>query len=144
MPTTESFAKSLPFPDDLPTVTHQRLELSKLLSGDEADSETLFEACASLGFFLLDLRGCTEGETILKETEAGFNIGQDFYALSGAEKSKFPLLPSKLGYKPIGGTKIEDGRPDRCEIDSLPTDDLLAFVPPNSNPPALREEPGLS
>lgn len=97
MPTTESFAKLPPFPDDVPMVTPQRLELSKLLSGYEADSETLFEACASLGFFLLDLRGCTEGETISKENEAGSNIGQDFYALSDAEKSKFPLLPSNLG-----------------------------------------------
>ena len=42
-------------------------------------------------------------------------------------------------YKPIGGTKIEDGRPDRCEIYSLPMDDLLALVPPNSNPPAFEK-----
>lgn len=97
MPTPESFGKIPPFPDDVPTVKLQRLELRKLLSGDEAESEALFEACTGLGFFQLDLRGCAEGETLLKETEAGFNISQEFYALSDEEKSKFPLLPANLG-----------------------------------------------
>lgn len=97
MPTPESFAKVPPFPDDVPTVKLQRLELGKLLAGDEAESEALFGACAGLGFFLLDLRGCDDGETVLKETEAGFKIGQEFYALSDEERSKFPLLPSNLG-----------------------------------------------
>ena len=97
MPTAECFAKVPPFPNDVPTVELQRLELGKLLSGDESESKALFEACASLGFFLLDLRGCTEGETLLKETETAFNIGQEFYASSDEEKSKFPLLPGNLG-----------------------------------------------
>ena len=43
-------------------------------------------------------------------------------------------------YKPLGGTKIEDGRPDRCEIYSLPMDDLLAPVPLNRNPPAFESQ----
>ena len=97
MPTPECFAKVPPFPNDVPTVDLQRLELSKLLSGDETVSKALFEACASLGFFLLDLRGCAEGETLLKETEAGFNTSQEFFALSDEEKSKFPLLPGNVG-----------------------------------------------
>ncbi len=97
MPTLESFAKVPPFPDHVPTVKLQRLELSKLLAEDEGESKALFEACTGLGFFLLDLRGCEEGETVLEETEAGFKIGQEFYALSDEERSKFPLLPSNLG-----------------------------------------------
>ena len=36
----------------------------------------------------------------------------------------------------MGLTKIEDGRPDRCEIYSLPIDDLLALEP-HSNPPTF-------
>ena len=97
MPTPESFAKVPSFPNDVPTVTLPRLDLGKLLSGDEAQSEALFEAYTGLGFFQLDLRRCAEGETLLKETEAGSNISQEFYALSDEEKSKFPLLPSNLG-----------------------------------------------
>ena len=97
MPTAECFAKVPPFPDDVPTVELQRLELRKLLSEDEAESKALFEACAGLGFFLLDLRGCSDGETLLKETEAGFNISQEFYASSDEQKSKFPLLRGNLG-----------------------------------------------
>ena len=97
MPTAECFAKVPPFPNDVPTVELQRLELRKLLSGDETESKALFESCAGLGFFLLDLRGCSDGETLLKETEAGFNISQEFYALSEEEKASFPLLPGNLG-----------------------------------------------
>ena len=97
MPTPECFAKVPPFPDHVPTARLQRLDLGKLLSGDEAESQALFEASAGLGFFLLDLRGCEQGETLLRETEAAFNISQEFYASSDEEKSRFPLLPSNLG-----------------------------------------------
>ena len=97
MPTLECFNKVPPFPNDVPTVELQRLKLSKLLSGHEAESKVLFDGCTGPGFFLLDLRGCTEGETLLKETEAVFDISQEFYALSDEEKSRFPLLPSNLG-----------------------------------------------
>lgn len=65
----------------------------------------------------------------------GFNIHFSFY-LTIIQKC-FQLTCYR--YKPIGGTKIEDGRPDRCEIYSLPMDDLLALVPPNSNPPAFEK-----
>ena len=97
MPTAECFAKVPPFPNDVPIVELQRLKLRKLLSGDETESKALFESCAGLGFFLLDLRGCSDGESLLKETEAGFNISQEFYALSDEEKAKFPLLRGNLG-----------------------------------------------
>ena len=39
----------------------------------------------------------------------------------------------------MGITKIEDGRPDRCEIYSLPIDNLLAPETPNSNPPPFED-----
>ena len=97
MPTPKCFAGVPAFPDDVPVAELQRLELSKLLSGDKAESEALFEACTGFGFFLLDLRGCEEGEILLKETEAAFDISQEFYALSDEERTKFPLLPSNLG-----------------------------------------------
>ena len=97
MPTAECFAKVPPFPHDVPTVELQRLALRKLLSGDETESRALFESCAGLGFFLLDLRGSSDGENLLKETEAGFNISREFYALSDEEKSKFPLARGNLG-----------------------------------------------
>lgn len=46
---------------------------------------------------------------------------------------------TQCSYKPIGGTKIEDGRPDRCEIYSLPMDDLLALAPAHGKPLAFAE-----
>ena len=77
MPNPEAFAKVPPFPNDVHTVKLQRLELRKLLSRDAAESEAMFEVCTGLGFFLLDLRRCAEGETLLKEIEAGFKISQE-------------------------------------------------------------------
>ncbi len=50
---------------------------------------------------------------------------------------RFSTHPSR--YKPIGATKIEDGRPDCCEIYSLPMDDLLAPAPLNDTPPAFEK-----
>lgn len=97
MPTPSSFSKVPPFPNDIPAIELPRLALCKLLSGDEGESQALFEACTGLGFFLLDLRGCAEGETVLEETEIGFDASREFYALSDEEKVKFPLLPSNLG-----------------------------------------------
>ena len=97
MPTREYFAKVPPFPTDVPTAQLRALKLSKLLSEDENESKALYQACAELGFFLLDLRGCAEGETLLEETEAAFSISQEFFAMSDGEKSEYPLLPSNLG-----------------------------------------------
>ena len=48
---------------------------------------------------------------------------------------KFQL--TRCSYKPIGGTKIEDGRPDCCEMYSLPVDDLLAPASSKSIPPVF-------
>ena len=97
MPTPKCFAGVPAFPNDVPVAKLQRLQLSKLLSGDKAESEALFEACTGFGFFLLDLRGCEEGDFLLEETEVAFDISQEFYASSDEEKPKFPLLPSNLG-----------------------------------------------
>ena len=97
MPTPKCFARVPAFPNDVPIAELQRLELSKLLSGDKAESKALHEACAGFGFFLLDLRGCSEGNTLLEETEVAFDISQELYASSDEEKSKYPSLPSNLG-----------------------------------------------
>ena len=45
-----------PFPKDVPTAPLLRIELCKLLGGDEAEIDRLWRACCDLGFFYLDLR----------------------------------------------------------------------------------------
>ena len=97
MPTAECFAQVPPFPNDVRTVELRRLQLGMLLADDESGSKALFEACAGLGFFLLDLRGCDDGDSLLRETEAGFEISREFYASGDDEKSRFPLLRGNLG-----------------------------------------------
>ncbi|THY22002.1 Clavaminate synthase-like protein [Aureobasidium pullulans] len=45
-----------PFPEDVATAPLLRISLSKLISGDEGETDKLWEACCRLGFFYLDLR----------------------------------------------------------------------------------------
>lgn len=134
MPTVEQFSKVPSFPDGLQALDLPRITLRKLLSGDETEASALFKASAELGFLLLDLRQANVGEILLKEAETAFETSRAFYSWSSEEKAKFPLLPSNLGYKPIGGTKIENGKPDCCEIFGFSQDDLLGLMEPRKNP----------
>ncbi|KAK4694431.1 hypothetical protein P7C71_g3159, partial [Lecanoromycetidae sp. Uapishka_2] len=134
MPTKKHLGNFPSFPDGLQTINLPRISLNSLLSGDEAEAAALFQASAGLGFFLLDLRETTVGENLLREAKTAFDTSRTFYAWSTDEKGKFPLLPSNLGYKAIGRTKIENGKPDCCEIYGVSQDDLLGLSEPRSNP----------
>lgn len=134
MPTEKCFNEVPSFPDGLQTIDLPRITLSKLLSPDQAEAASLFRASADLGFFLLDLCQTHLGDSLLKEAETAFDTSRAFYTMSNEEKAKFPLLPSNLGYKPIGGTKIENGKPDCCEIYGIAQDDLLGLTSPRNNP----------
>ncbi|KAI4086089.1 MAG: hypothetical protein LQ344_007867 [Seirophora lacunosa] len=116
MPTEEHFAKYPPFPSDVPVVQLECLSFTKLLAGDEAESERLFEACQHTGFFLLNLRGTAEGETMLKHAAKAFKLTEQIHELDQDELKN---------YKSVGDMKIEDGSPDRMAFYSLSQDDIL-------------------
>ncbi|KAL9122942.1 MAG: hypothetical protein Q9187_000497 [Circinaria calcarea] len=101
-----------------------------------AESTALFDAFRATGFCLLDLRGCSEGETFLNEAESVFRVNQDIHDLDLEEKMKyaFQLPKSLFGYKCAGATKIESGRPDRFEFYNTSQDDMLGNGPPRANP----------
>ena len=65
-----------PFPNDVPTVEVPTFSLSKLSSGDKAQSEALLQICRTRGFFLLDLKGDAEGEKLLKNIKAVFAVAK--------------------------------------------------------------------
>lgn len=91
MPSPEIFGSQPPFPDNVPTCNLARLSYGKLLAGDHDESNRLFQACIDTGFFLLDLRGMTEGEELLHDAEGLYKLNHDFTALDGTEKSKYRI-----------------------------------------------------
>lgn len=93
MPTEEHFAKYPPFPSDVPVVQLECLSFTKLLAGDEAESERLFEACQHTGFFLLNLRGTAEGETMLKHAAKAFKLTEQIHELDQDELKKYAYRP---------------------------------------------------
>lgn len=66
----------LPFPKNVPTAPLLRISLSKLSNHDEEESKRFFEACKDLGFFYLDLGGTLEGQSILKDANNLFDVGE--------------------------------------------------------------------
>ncbi len=124
MATTESFPYTpspvaIPFPDDVPTAPLITLSLRKLIAGSKAEHAQLFFAAKSLGFFYLDMRGCPEGERLLREADSMFAFMKQLLALPDAEKMKydFAAQQSYFGYKGIGKEVVDgNGTRDRNEI----------------------------
>jgi isopenicillin N synthase-like dioxygenase len=114
-PCSSSGSALPPFPDDIPVaplVTISLRELEKSIS--TAEHEHLFSAAKSLGFFYLDLQGTTEGEKLLKQADALFDLMNDFFSLPVEEKTKFDFAAKKIyfGYKGIG-KEVVDGKGTR-------------------------------
>lgn len=87
--TTESFPNIPEFPDTVPTAPLLRLSFKDLVNGDVNESDKLFKVCKELGFFYLDLRGIEEGESILKDADALFQVSEQFFNLDVDEKLKY-------------------------------------------------------
>jgi hypothetical protein len=93
MPTQAYFDKYPPFPDDVPVAELRRLSFAKLLAHEESESDSLFEACRSMGFFLLDFQGCPEGEAFLQKAGAMFDLNEEVNALDVDELMKYAYKP---------------------------------------------------
>ncbi|KAL8947580.1 MAG: hypothetical protein Q9222_006158, partial [Ikaeria aurantiellina] len=147
MPTQKQFNKVPPFPSDVPVIDLERLGFAKLLANDHNESQKLFEACRETGFFLIDLRGCDEGKTMLKHAETAFNLSEKIHKIDEDELKRYNYNPPAdlFGYKPIGATKLEDGSPDRMAFYSLSQDDILGTTLPRPQPPIIEHNrPSLS
>jgi hypothetical protein len=94
MPTAKAFSQVPPFPDDVPVYELPRLSLRKLISNDSEQSKELFKSFREHGFALLDMQGCHEGESLLKEAEKMFEITRDVtIGLDIEEKMKYVPTP---------------------------------------------------
>jgi isopenicillin N synthase-like dioxygenase len=82
-----------PWPIDVPTASLNTLSLAKLLQNDEAELAALFSSCKTSGFFLLDLRGCKNGEDLLADTEKLFHLAKELNGMPIEEKKQYALAP---------------------------------------------------
>lgn len=108
-----------PFPDDVPTAPLLRLSLGKLLAGDKAELERLYEASVDIGFFYLDLQDSEHGTSLLADADGLFQVGERLFELSLEEKKKydFGAQNSYFGYKGQGVAVVDNqGNLDRIEF----------------------------
>ena len=94
MPTVDQFNKYPPFPTDVPVADLRRLSFSKLLANEDSESEQLFQSCRETGFFLVDLRGTSEGEVMLKHAETAFQLNEKIFELEQEELNEHAFEPS--------------------------------------------------
>ncbi|KAJ3499832.1 hypothetical protein NLG97_g17 [Lecanicillium saksenae] len=115
-----------PFPEDIQTAPLLQISLAKLLEHDVKEIQRFTQACETLGFFYLDLRG--PGDTILAQSNELFNVGQSLLSLPLEEKKKYDFehLNTYFGYKKMGGTAIDQtGTLDRNEFYNVSKDDIF-------------------
>lgn len=60
-----------PFPDDLPTISLERICLAKLLDNDPREARRLFEVFVENGFCCLDLASHPKGMKLMEDAPAG-------------------------------------------------------------------------
>jgi len=129
-----------PFPTDVPTAPLLRIELVKLLAGDEKEIDRLWHACCDLGFFYLNLRQpdfastaentTIDGNQLLHDSDELFKVGKQFYDLPVEEKVKYDFKSkgSYFGYKGYGDGVVDvKGTTDRNEFYNVSTLDLLLW-----------------
>ncbi|KAI8959894.1 putative oxidoreductase [Daldinia sp. FL1419] len=115
-----------PFPSGVPTVSLETITLSKLLNGDTAEQNRVFEACVGRGFFYLSLDGCTTGDTICRGAEQIALEGERVFRLPLAEKMEYKMAKSLFGYKYAGATITDKaGTPDTAEFFNVGKNDMI-------------------
>ena len=84
-----------PFPEDpqFPQAKLETTSLKKLLEGDIAEQDHIFEVCRTRGFFYLDLTGCEIGEAILRDADQLCRVAEKFYMMPLEEKEKYKPPP---------------------------------------------------
>ncbi|KAJ5980592.1 hypothetical protein N7481_007890 [Penicillium waksmanii] len=125
-----SFPGLPPFPDDVATAPLLRLSLGKLLAGDLAEYERLFEASVDIGFFYLDLQDSEQGESLLDDADDLFRVGESLFELPLEEKVlyDFSKQNSYFGYKGQGVSVVDkDGNLDRNEFYNVSKDDIMGI-----------------
>ncbi|KAJ5098326.1 hypothetical protein N7532_005327 [Penicillium argentinense] len=126
----DNFPSLPPFPDNVSTAPLLRLSLGKLLAGETAEYERLFQASVDIGFFYLDLQDSEHGNSLLSDADDLFQIGERLFELPLEEKMRydFSAQNSYFGYKGQGVAVVDkSGNLDRNEFYNVSKDDTLGI-----------------
>jgi hypothetical protein len=93
MASEQLFEAYPPFPGDVPTARLSRFSLKKLVTGNEAEAQEVYQACRTKGFFLLDLQDDSNGEKLLQDIGRLFGITMEVMALGLEEKIQYKSNP---------------------------------------------------
>ena len=98
-----SHATLPPFGITLPLAELPVISLDHLLAGKANTQRDLYEACRSLGFFYLDLRGSDSGDALIDASEQLLRLAQKFMSLPREEKEAYggDKIPKDVGYRYI-------------------------------------------
>ncbi|KAJ8063294.1 hypothetical protein OCU04_008524 [Sclerotinia nivalis] len=117
-----------PFPEDVPTIELKKISLSKLLDGDEAEAQLVFESCTTTSFFYLDMLDHAIGRQIWRSACNLCQLGRDrFSATPLEEKLKYQVLPGTRvfdrGY--LFRSSGQGGMPDELEVLNVPQSEFF-------------------
>lgn len=116
---SENFPDLPPFPNHVTTAPLLRISLKKLLDQNPAELSKLYDASVDIGFFYLDLRDAEQGQHLLDDADALFQVGERLFDLSLEEKQGYDFSSQKsyFGYKSQGVSPVDlDGNLDRAEF----------------------------
>ncbi|KAL9138083.1 MAG: hypothetical protein Q9175_000693 [Cornicularia normoerica] len=147
--TSESFASTPPFPDDVPTAPLVRISLEKLLNNDHDETTQFFTAYKDMGFFHLDLRGTLQGQCIVNDADKLFDVGKQLYDLFLEEKQRYDFSAHKSysGYKGYGTSVFDkNGTLESQRITTYPKttsapSSLPCHLPTSSQPIDICQTP---
>ncbi len=107
-----------PFPTDITTAPLVAVSLSKLESGDQAESQAFYDASKNLGFFYLKLEGSSLGESVVQGAEQLHQVQLEFFKRPQSEKEEYARekIDPFFGYRKAElKFKDEDGTPKKNE-----------------------------
>jgi hypothetical protein len=106
-----SFPDLPPFPENVPMAPLLSISLSKLIQGDQDETDKLWEACCELGFFYLDLRdGSTSPNNYPKPSSVNDLAEKHF---EGVGRVDSPIKDDQFDAQ----TKVENLRKFDVDID---------------------------
>ncbi|EPS32615.1 hypothetical protein PDE_07575 [Penicillium oxalicum 114-2] len=142
---SENFPDLPPFPNHVTTAPLLRISLKKLLDQNPAELSKLYDASVDIGFFYLDLRDAEQGQHLLDDADALFQVGERLFDLSLEEKQGYDFSSQKsyFGYKSQGVSPVDlDGNLDRAEFYNISKDDIMGITDPLPAPDVLLQSRG--
>ncbi|GJN87342.1 hypothetical protein Rhopal_000291-T1 [Rhodotorula paludigena] len=124
MPSIDSQYPRTDFPEDLECHPLLIVDFGKVAAGDQAEIDTLWKACTTLGFFYLKNHGVED------LTEPMFEMGQATFELPDDELMPFEQGDSGMsaGYKKAGLNNVDaKGNLDTVHFINIAKDDALAY-----------------